>query len=152
MRLNIRDIEGIKNSATKVTKKSVGEMISKETEKNIYQNVSGHEQEPNYTLYDLGAEATGLERHVVSLTILEPGKVNQEFKMTTGHSHEQEEVYQFLSGAGKLILREQGVLKSLDVVAGDYIPIASNTWHRVVNTGSRPLEVLCVFEKYSGRG
>jgi oxalate decarboxylase/phosphoglucose isomerase-like protein (cupin superfamily) len=58
--------------------------------KNIYSNIKGHENEINYELYDLPLKKAGFENLVVSLTILYPGKVGREFKMTTGHKHDKE--------------------------------------------------------------
>jgi len=72
-------------------------MIDKEGN-NIYENIFGCEDEKNYILYDVGNNITGLKRHVISVTELLPGKINEEYKMTTGHSHPQEEIYMFLKG------------------------------------------------------
>lgn len=132
--------------------KLVGEMLDDEG-RNIYKNILGHQIERNYILYDLSKKSTGLERHIISLTEISPGKVNGEGKMTTGHTHPQEEVYIFLGGKGELILRNQKGKLLLDqyerqVSEGDLVTIPSNVWHRVFNTGDEPLEFLCIFENY----
>jgi len=120
--------------------------------KNIYSNIQGHEEEINYKLYDLGTHVTGLKRHVISVTELFPGTVNGEPKMTTGHSHESEEIYFFKDGEGKMVLKYGNGIKEIDVREGMCVTIPPNVWHRVINTGKDILRVLCIFEKYEGRG
>lgn len=151
MKFNLFQLEQLKKQANQ-RKKKVSEMLG-ENRKNIYKNLSGHEDELNYTLYDLGERITGLKRYVISLTELCCGKVNGEYKMTTGHSHLQEEIYIFLKGKGRLILKYGDRKKEdYEIAEGDCKTIPSNTWHRVVNTGNKNLEVLCIFETYEGRG
>lgn len=65
--------------------------------------MAGHENEINYKVYDLPVKISGLKHLCVSITVLYPGNVNSEPKMTTGHKHKNaEEVYLFLSGKGKM--------------------------------------------------
>jgi len=143
---NIFDLGSIKKPADKRIK-FVKDMVDKDGN-NIYKNISGCENEENYVLYDISERVTGLKRHVISVTSIFSGKVNEEYKMTTGHAHPQEEIYMFMKGRGKLVLDSD----EWDMEEGDSMTIPSNVWHRVVNTGLKPLEVLCMFEKYSGRG
>lgn len=147
MKFKIEDICNRENSIVKI--KGVEQMTDKEG-KNIYKNVRGHEREVNYSICDLKPELSRLENLTVSVTLLESGKVNAEYKMTTGHSHEQEEVYYFLSGEGRLVYNGQGNYH--EVKEGILITIPKNTWHRVVNTGDKTLKFLCIFEKQPGRG
>jgi len=116
--------------------------------KNIYSNIKGHENEINYELYDLPLKKAGFENLVVSLTILYPGKVGREFKMTTGHKHDKEEVYFFLDGNGLLLLDK----KKFKVKKNFIALVKKNVWHRVINTGRKKLIFLSVFEKYGERG
>jgi len=150
MRFNIFDLETVKEQADERIK-LVKDMLNKEGN-NIYQDISGYEEEINYALYDVGEKATGLKRHIVSVTKIFPGEINGEYKMTTGHAHPQEEVYMFMKGEGKLILGDRDVKKEEHMFEGDSITIPSNVWHRVVNISKEVLEVLCFFESYKGRG
>jgi len=152
MKFNLNNTDEFKEKVPRRVKR-VREMLDKQG-RNIYHDITGHEDEVNYELYDAGKEQTGLERHVVSLTVLFPGEVNGQFKMTTGHSHPQEEVYQFLSGEGQLILKDENLGKEEihNVSAGTVVTIPSGVWHRVVNTGDEQLKVFCIFETYEGRG
>ncbi|MEM7815628.1 MAG: cupin domain-containing protein [Candidatus Aenigmatarchaeota archaeon] len=92
-----------------------------------------------YSVHDLGF----LEHLNVSMTILHKGKE------TSGHSHQnEEEVYLFLRGKGKMRLGE----KFLDVKKGDVILVSKGLFHKVFNKGRGDLVFFCVFEKYEGRG
>jgi len=142
MKINIRKFP----KASKVIKKKVGNMISKG--KNIYKNPKGHKNEINYEVYDLLSKKTGLRKLVISMTVLYTGKVGSEFKMTTGHSHKQEEVYFFLEGNGQIILNR----KKLKVRKNYLITVPKKVWHRVINTGKKKLVFLSIFQKYGKRG
>ncbi len=141
MKFYIKDICNKKNSVVKT--KSVEEMTGRDG-KNIYKDIRGHENELNYSVCDLKQRLSGLENLTVSVTLLDSGKVNTEYKMTTGHSHEQEEVYHFLQGEGRLVYNGQE--KYHKVESGTVITIPRNIWHQVVNVGSKQLKFLCIFE------
>jgi len=130
----------------KVLRKKVKDMVSRG--KNIYKNPKGHEKELNYEVCDLLSKKTGLKNLVVSLTILYPGKVGTEFKMTTGHSHPKEEVYFFLDGDGQIILNR----RKFKVRKNDLITVPRGVWHRVINNKKKKIIFLSVFEKYGKRG
>ena len=87
-----------------------------------------------YTLVD----NTELKNLVVSKTILHP------MQQTTGHDHDgQEEVYQFVSGYGKMDVGE----KTFDVNPGDVVLIPDGDFHRVYNTSKyEQLIFVCVFD------
>jgi len=90
-------------------------------------------QDDRYTVID----NTELKNLVLSSTRLNPGK------STSGHKHPgQEEVYQFISGNGRMELDEE----SFDVQPGDYVLIKDGVFHRVHNTGTEPLYFVCVFD------
>lgn len=141
MKFSLKDFKKMK-----VLRKKVGNMVSKG--KNIYKNPKGHENELSYEIYDLLSKKTGLRKLVISMTVLYPGKVSSEFKMTTGHSHKQEEVYFFLEGNGQIILNR----KKLKVRKSDLITVPKKVWHRVINTGKKELVFLSIFQKYGKRG
>jgi len=136
MKFNINKFQG------KKTLFKVKDMIK--DGKNIYKNIKGHENEINDILIDLPDEKTGFQEHVVCMNTLYPGKVNGEFKMMRGHSHNVEEVYILLKGKGYIILDG----KKVPVKKGDLITIPKNVWHRTVNTGKEKLVFLTIFEKH----
>ena len=80
---------------------------------------------------------TSLNNLVVSSTLLHPSK------STSGYKHEgQEEVYIFMNGSGRMELDD----KEFDVKEGDLILIEDGVFHRVHNTGTVDLYMVCVFD------
>ena len=92
-----------------------------------------------YKVYDL-SELKDLE---ISFTELNP------YKSTTGHSHtEADEVYLFVKGEGVM---ENGS-QTIEVKAGDVVPVKEGDFHRVHNKSKEILSFWAIFEKYKGRG
>ena len=96
-------------------------------------------QNETYTLSD----NTKLNNLVVSKTILHPGQE------TTGHKHEgQEEVYQFVSGRGKMEVNpdwRRGA--GFFVAPGDIVLIPDGYFHKVWNESeTEDLVFVCVFD------
>jgi mannose-6-phosphate isomerase-like protein (cupin superfamily) len=58
-----------------------------------------------------------------------------------GHTHEQAEVYFFLSGVGEVVVNGEPTAVSV----GDAVYIPGNLEHMAVNTGSSPLRLLYFF-------
>jgi glucose-6-phosphate isomerase, archaeal len=84
-----------------------------------------------------------------STTILQPGKVGDEYYMTKGHFHENRdraEIYLGLSGKGVIVMAlENGDTRTAEIQSGvaTYIP---GYWaHRTVNTGTEPLVFYAVY-------
>ena len=78
-----------------------------------------------------------LKNLVISSTDLKPGK------STSGHSHPgQEEVYNFVKGSGKMKIDEE----VFPVSEGDVILIEDGQFHQVINSSSKNLYFVCVFD------
>tara|TARA_B100000579_G_C22745002_1_gene811034 strand:- start:806 stop:1135 length:330 start_codon:yes stop_codon:yes gene_type:complete len=78
-----------------------------------------------------------LKNLVISSTDLKPGK------STSGHSHPgQEEVYNFVKGSGKMKVDEE----VFPVSEGDVILIEDGQFHQVINSSSKNLYFVCVFD------
>lgn len=85
-----------------------------------------------YLLYD----NTDLEDLIISKTILKP---NQE---TTGHSHDNEEIYFFTQGTGCIMIDEETISVRKDSI----ILIPKNKFHKVENWAKEnTLTFICVF-------
>ena len=110
--------------------------------KSVYKNIEGHENEINTILIDLSN--SGLKKLDITMNILYPGKVGSEFKMTRGHEHNEDDVYLFLEGSGKILVGKKG----FPVKKDDLVTVPSGSWHRVVNTGRKKLVFLTVFGKH----
>jgi mannose-6-phosphate isomerase-like protein (cupin superfamily) len=92
-----------------------------------------------YSVHDLEY----LEHLNVSMTILHAGKE------TSGHEHEgADEVYMVMDGKGEMQLDT----KRFPVDSGDIILVKGGEFHKVFNTTGEDLVLICIFEKYKGRG
>lgn len=128
----------------KYKRKKVSEMKTPDG-KCIYNKID--KDGTNYELFDLTTKITGFKRMVFNMNIIQPGKVSNQFKMTTGHSHKnQDEFYFFISGCGRMILRLGKKQYSFSVKPHDLITVPRGYWHRVINTGKKKLVFIDVFE------
>jgi mannose-6-phosphate isomerase-like protein (cupin superfamily) len=87
------------------------------------------------TIREVAGPATGnAEKQSLAEASVPPGGA------TTEHYHRTtEEVYLFTHGTGRMRLGEE----ERDVAAGDAVVIAPGERHKVWNTGSEPLRLLC---------
>lgn len=87
-------------------------------------------------------------------TILEPGKVGDEYFMTHGHFHkirDRAEFYSTVSGTGALLfMQEDGRTWSQTMTPGTVHYIPGGVAHRVVNTGKEPLVFLASWPSDAG--
>ena len=87
-------------------------------------------------------------------TILQPGRVGDEFFMTHGHFHairDRAEYYATVSGTGALLLmREDGHTWSQTMTPGSVHYIPGCIAHRVANTGAVPLVFLASWPSDAG--
>lgn len=91
------------------------------------------------TTYDISD--LQLNNLVLSLTELHG------LQSTTGHSHDADEVYIFISGRGKIQINEDfSACKG-----GDIFVIPRGAFHKVQNPSTGELKFWCVFEKYGER-
>ncbi|MGB5932464.1 MAG: glucose-6-phosphate isomerase family protein [Anaerolineae bacterium] len=101
--------------------------------------------------YDVPFETGQL---LVVTSIIQPGKLGDEYYMTKGHFHEKEdraEVYLGLGGQGHLLLETRdGEFKALPVEPGTVTYIPPYWAHRMVNTGQEELVFFGVFPADAG--
>jgi glucose-6-phosphate isomerase len=107
-----------------------------------------------YRVYYIAQEAGSPSLWNTGVSVIEPGRVGDEYIMTKGHYHlnpEAPEVYLTLSGTGRLVLQtRQGEAKVLAMTPGamNYIP---GEWaHRTVNVGDEPLVFFAVWPSDAG--
>jgi len=87
-------------------------------------------------------------------TILQPGRVGDEYFMTHGHFHaepDRAEFYATLRGTGGLILMQEDGESSLDCMSpGSVHYIPGRIAHRVANTGKEPLVFVASWPSDAG--
>lgn len=101
--------------------------------------------------YDVPFETGQL---LVVTSIIQPGKVGDEYYMTKGHFHSKEntaEVYVGLQGQGYLLLEtNDGEFKALPVEPGTVTYIPPYWAHRMVNTGQEEFIFFGVYPADAG--
>jgi glucose-6-phosphate isomerase len=97
-------------------------------------------------------EAPGHLLH--SVTVMYPGKVGDEYFMTSGHFHEDteaSEVYYCLAGQGMLLVQDRDSrceAIAMEIGTAAYIP--PGYAHRTANTGDEPFVFLAVWPSDAG--
>jgi glucose-6-phosphate isomerase, archaeal len=107
-----------------------------------------------YRVYD-AADLPKEDGHLLfSTTVIEPGRVGDEFFMTKGHFHaraDRAELYYGLSGSGVLLLQTpEGRVEALPMTAGTAAYVPPYWGHRTVNTGERPFVFLAAYPADAG--
>ena len=101
-----------------------------------------------YRWFELGAPERAGDL-AFGVTILNPGKVGDEYYMTKGHFHtmlETAEVYYTLSGEGYMIMEDpEGDTQEQPLSKGQVVYVPRRYAHRMVNTGEQPLITFFVF-------
>jgi glucose-6-phosphate isomerase len=87
-------------------------------------------------------------------TVLQPGRVGDEYFMTHGHFHailDRAEIYATVKGIGAtLFMDENGNTWSQTMTPGTVHYIPGNVAHRVANTGNEPLVFLASWPSDAG--
>lgn len=88
-----------------------------------------------------------------SLTVIEPGRIGEEFYMTKGHYHAvpSSEPIHVVEGEGVLVLQDKkGNAKEVKLKKGIIYVIPKDYAHRVVNIGKKRLSFVCVYATKAG--
>jgi len=90
----------------------------------------------------------------VCTTVLQPGRVGDEYYMTKGHFHEvrdRAELYYGLTGTGLLLLETEDGRTATNPMRPNTAAYVPGGWaHRTVNTGAEPLTFLAVYPGDAG--
>jgi glucose-6-phosphate isomerase, archaeal len=89
-----------------------------------------------------------------STTVIEPGKVGEEFFMTKGHFHaerDRAEIYVGLAGEGRLVMATEEGRPHVEEIRPGTVSYVPGRWaHRTVNVGSEPLVFFAVYPADAG--
>ncbi len=107
-----------------------------------------------YRVYD-ATDLPKTDGHLLfSTTVIEPGRVADEYFMTRGHFHaraDRAELYYGLSGRGMLLLQTpEGRFEALPMIAGTAAYVPPYWGHRTVNTGDEPFVFLAAYPADAG--
>ena len=107
-----------------------------------------------YRVYDAHDTPQVEGQLLFSTTVIEPGRVGDEFFMTRGHYHaksDRAEVYYGLEGEGFLLLQTRdGQVDAQRITPGAAAYVPPHWGHRTVNTGATPFVFLAVFPADAG--
>ena len=92
---------------------------------------------------------------ITGISVLEPGKVGQEFFMTRGHLHQRAdrpETYYCLAGHGVLLLENlAGEIKAMEMRPGSLVYVPPFWVHRSVNVGGTVFATLFSYPADAGQ-
>jgi glucose-6-phosphate isomerase len=92
---------------------------------------------------------------ITGISVLEPGRVGDEFAMTRGHLHarsDRAETYLGLSGRGVMVLESVGgESRAIEVIPGRLVYVPGGWIHRSVNVGDDRFATLFVYPEDAGQ-
>lgn len=92
---------------------------------------------------------------ITGMSVLEPGRVGEEFFMTRGHLHavsDRSELYVGLSGSGVMVLEAtDGQSSVVEVQPGQAVYVPGHWVHRSVNVGSERFVTLFCYPADAGQ-
>jgi glucose-6-phosphate isomerase len=86
-------------------------------------------------------------------TVVQPGKVGDEYFMTKGHYHsirDRAEVYYGIAGMGQVVMMRDDTCVGIPIAPGVAAYVPPCYAHRTANTGSDPLVFLAVYPGDAG--
>jgi glucose-6-phosphate isomerase len=106
-----------------------------------------------YRVYEIPVPATN-SNLASSTTVIEPGKVGDEYFMTKGHYHarrDRAEIYFGLSGTGMLVMATEDGETHVEEMSPGTVAYVPGWWgHRTVNTGSEPFIFFAAYPADAG--
>ena len=91
----------------------------------------------------------------IGLSVLEPGRIGDEFAMTRGHLHAQPEfaeLYYGIAGEGVMLLESvSGESRAVPIRAGVAVHVPGGWVHRSVNVGEQRLVTLFAYATEAGQ-
>ena len=134
-------------------KRYVADMATQFADAEAARQLSENKNPLLYEFYnlDLPQEPGALQ---FGTSILQPGKVGNEYFMTKGHFHtilDTAEIYYCLSGQGMMVMETpEGKVDIQELKPGTALNVPGRWAHRSVNTGSEPLVTFFVFRADAG--
>lgn len=116
--------------------------------------LAGYDGKPAYWVESSQTEG-GPGGLITGISVLEPGKVGDEYFMSRGHLHvkaDRSELYVCLVGHGVMLLETlDGDSKAIEVRPGEAVYVPGHWVHRSVNVGSDRFATLFCYASDSGQ-
>lgn len=91
----------------------------------------------------------------IGLSVLQPGRIGEEFAMTRGHIHAKHaaaELYYGLSGRGVMLMDTiDGRSSAIEITPGVAVHVPGHWVHRSVNVGDQPFTTLFCYPSDAGQ-
>jgi glucose-6-phosphate isomerase, archaeal len=102
----------------------------------------------NPIIYTVYRKENKEDKGIMSLTVINSGRIGKEFFMTKGHKHKKKspEEYILVKGKGILLLQKH-ICKAKELVKNKKVKISGKEGHRLVNIGNKNLEVITIESK-----
>ena len=92
---------------------------------------------------------------ITGISVLEPGRIGDEFAMTRGHihaAHQHAELYVGLAGHGVMLLETiDGRSRAVEVLPGEAVYVPGHWVHRSVNVGTESFVTLFCYGSAAGQ-
>ncbi len=92
---------------------------------------------------------------IIGLSVLEPGRIGDEYAMTRGHihaNHEYSELYSCVAGHGVMLLETiDGASEAVELRAGEAVYVPGHWVHRSVNVGDDRFVTLFCYGSVAGQ-
>lgn len=115
--------------------------------------LAGDRGEPVYWVENCHIDGSG--ELITGISVLEPGRIGDEFYMTRGHLHRQAdraELYLAVSGRGVLLMETlDGQSRAIEICAGEAVQIPGHWVHRSVNVGPHRFATVFCFAADAGQ-
>jgi len=106
-----------------------------------------------YTVSEIPVPVSG-SNLLSSTTVIQPGRVGDEFHMTKGHYHairDRAEIYVTLAGEGRLVMGTEDGRHQVEPMRRGTVNYVAGGWaHRSVNAGDDPLVFYAVYVADAG--
>lgn len=113
-----------------------------------------HDGSPVYWVEQSRTEE-GVGGLITGVSVLEPGRVGEEFAMTRGHIHAQpqfSELYHCLAGHGVMLLETlDGRCEAIELHSGDAVYVPGHWVHRSVNVGTERFVTVFTYSTAAGQ-
>lgn len=133
------------------TRRPLSDLRGLTSDEQALENLIKYENSLVYEVYSLEL-AKSADHITMHATVIQPGKIGNEFFFTRGHRHiyPTAEIYIGLNGQGLVLLRNQNETHVISLNAGDVVYIPPGWAHRAVNIGPVPLVFLSFHRSDAG--
>ncbi len=150
--LNVIDLtKGELKEYNSVQKRYLSDLKDYFADKEKIEKILERENPLVYTVYEMKFDQPGALSYAV--TVIEPGKVGDEYYFTKGHFHSKSaaEIYIVFQGIGMLLLENRsGDTKFFNMFRGSIINVDPDYAHRSINTGNDKLVFLAIYASDAG--